>query len=43
MSRRRSGCGVSMAFSNLPKSKFKKTEADVKVLDRNDAARKMVS
>lgn len=38
-----SGCEVSMAFSNLPESKFEETEGDVKMLDRNDAARKMFS
>ena len=37
MSRRRSACEVPMAFSNLPESKLEETEADVRILDRNDA------
>ena len=43
MSRKRSGGEVPMVFPNLPESKFEDTEADVKILDRNDATRKMFS
>ncbi len=43
MSRRRSGCEVVMAFSNLPDSNFEEPKADVKMLDSNNALWKMVS
>lgn len=43
MSRRRSDSEVPIAFLNLPESKFEQTEVDVKILDRNDATRKMFS
>ena len=43
ISRRRSGCEVSMIFSNLPEAKSKETAANVKMLDENTSTWKAVS
>ena len=43
MSRRRPACEVPMASSNPPESKFEVTEADVRILDRDDATQNMFS
>ena len=43
MSRRRSGCEVSMVSPNLPVAKSEETAADVKMLDENTATWKTVS